>query len=287
MRPAGGGAAQDPNLGDEKTLQEFYHPGDPVADILFNWLPLIGAAALLSVGLFLIFKGYYHYLNSVYLKRSGQVGRARVTAKWIKKGYVDRKERHRKPALKRYFLRFELLDDRRAFSVKQVAPVDLWNRSEPGDTVEVIYHPRLRLMHLTAWSSYSGTNGGAMQMTIGAVLLSSAIATLAVGAFEAFMGPEERQAGADWRRDKAEVLNVGTPADPFLRIFAPGSKMVRVVFGETHGGAFTANQRIIWVSASDITALDIEQGKILAARIDPEDEYNAILDLEIPLGGLE
>ena len=261
-------------------LQEFYKPGDPVGDILFNWLPLLGAMACVCFGLFLIRRGYRHYLNSAYLKRSGLPGRARVTEKWVKEGYVDRKERHRTTPIKRYFLRFELLDDPRAVSVKEIAPVELWNAVEPGDTVSVIYHPRRRLMRLAAWVNYSGTNAGAAQMAIGAVIASSGIATILVGAFDALSGPELRVKGEDWIRDKAEVLNIGTPDDPFLRVFAPGSKMVRVVFGETHGGAFLGNERTLLVTAEQVAANNLADGTILLAWMDPADEYNAILDLE-------
>lgn len=260
--------------------EEFYNPGDPVADILFNWLPVLAAPALLCVGIYLMRKGYVHYMNSVYLKRAGQTGRAEVVKKWVKKSYVDREERHRKPAMKHYFMSFRLLDDPRAFTAKQVAPVDLWERTEPGDTVDVIYHPRRRLMRLSAWTSYSGTNGGRAQMAFGAIMASSAIATMLTGAFESFAAPELDRAGNDWLQDTAEVVQFGTPADPYLRMFAPGSKMVRVVFGDTHGGAFVANQRVIWLSAREVAAQRVTDGAILAAWINPEDEYNAILDLE-------
>ena len=117
-------------------------------------------------------------------------------------------------------------------------------------------------------------------MAIGAVIASSGIATILVGAFDALSGPELRVKGEDWIRDKAEVLNIGTPADPFLRVFAPGSKMVRVVFGETHGGAFLGNERTLLVTAEQVAANNLADGTILLAWMDPADEYNAILDLE-------
>ncbi len=263
-------------------LQEFYRPGDPVGDILFNWLPLLGAVAAGCVGLFLIHRGYRHYLNSAYLERSGQPGRARVTEKWVKEGYVNREDRHRTKPIKHYFLRFELLDDPRAFSVKEAAPVDLWNSTEAGDEVEVIFHPRRRLMRLAAWKNYSGTNAGATQMAFGAVIASSGIAMILTGAYEALSAPEPQIAGANWQRDKAEVLNMGIPADPYLRIFAPGSRIIRVVFGETHGGAFLGNERLVRVTADQIADHGIARGAILVAWMDPENEFNAILDLEQP-----
>ncbi|MEP1354315.1 MAG: hypothetical protein ABJX32_19605 [Tateyamaria sp.] len=261
-------------------IQEMYRPGDPVADILFNWLPLLGTLALGVLGLVMTARGYRHYLNSTYLKRAGQPGLARVTEKWVKEGRVDRSERHRTKPSKRYFLRFQLLDDPRAFSLKEVAPISLWNGVEVGDTVEVLYHPRRRLMRLAAWTNYSGTNAGAAQMAIGAIMLSAAIASIADGAYSALRSSEELIAGENWVRNKAEVLNMGRPADPYLRIFAPGSRMIRVVFGETHGGAFLGNERIIRVTPKQIEAYDIAHGAILVAWMDPENEFNAVLDLE-------
>ena len=37
-------------------MQDFHHPGDPVADILFNWLPFLGFVAFGCVGVFLILR---------------------------------------------------------------------------------------------------------------------------------------------------------------------------------------------------------------------------------------
>ena len=263
-------------------IQEIYRPGDPIGDILFNWLPLLGVVMLGLVGVFIIARGYRHYVNSTYLKRAGQLGKARVIEKWFKEGHVDREERHRTKPTEDYFLRFQLLDDARELSVKEVAPVDLWNEIAVGDTVEVLYHSKRRLMRLAAWTNYSGTNAGFTQMAIGAVMLSAAISAITVGAFSALRGPEQRVAGNEWVRDKAEILTMGTPADPYLRIFAPGSQMIRVVFGETHGGAFLGNERIIWVTPEQIETFDIAYGATLVAWMDPENEYNAILDLERP-----
>ena len=113
-------------------------------------------------------------------------------------------------------------------------------------------------------------------------MLSAAIAAIFAGAFSVLRGPEHRVTGEDWVRDKAEVLNMGIPSDPYKRIFAPGSQMIRVVFGETHGGAMLGNERVIWVSAEQIEAFDIAYGAILVAWMDPENEYNAILHLERP-----
>lgn len=262
--------------------QEVYKPGDPVADILFNWLPLLGAVALACFGLFIVLKGYRQYVNSVFLKEGGRPGRARVIEKWIKKGHVSSEDRHRRQPMKHYFLRYELVDDTRAFSVKQVAPIDLWKEVEPGDTVDVIVHPRRNLMRLAAWKNYIGTNGGAMQMAIGAVLAASAIGTIGAGALDALQGPEPRVAGAEWLRDRAEVLSVGIPADPFLRIFAPGTRMVNVVFGDTKGGALMGNMRMVRISGERISAFEVVDGAILGAWIDPTNEYNAVLDLERP-----
>ena len=73
---------------------------------------------------------------------------------------------------------------------------------------------------------------------------------------------------------------MGVPADPYLRIFSPGSRMIRVVFGDTHGGAFMSNIRVLRVTADQIERFDLETGAILAAWIDPDNEYNAVLDLE-------
>ena len=261
-------------------MQEFYQPGDPVADILFNWLPLIGMAVLGVVGLVVLGRGFRHYVNSTYLKRDGRPGRARIVEKWVKEGHVDREERHRTRAMKHYFLRYQLLDDPRVLIVKEAAPVDLWNGVEIGDDVDVFYHPRRRLMRLAAWKNYNGTGAGTAQMAIGAVMLSAAITAIVVGAFSAWSAPELRTAGENWVQDKAEVLHIGKPADPYLRLFAPGTRMIRVVFGETHGGALLGNERIIRVSEQQIEAFDIAQGAILAAWMDPDNEFNAILELE-------
>ncbi len=261
-------------------IQEIQQPGDPVADILFNWLPFLGMIALGVVGLIITARGYRHYLNSTYLKRAGRPGQARVTDKWVKKGHVGRDERHRTKPSKRYFLRFQLLDDPRVFSLKEVALVDLWNAVEVGDAVDVLYHPRRRLMRLAAWTKYSGTNAGAAQMAIGAIMLSAAIASVAEGAVSALRSPEQRIAGERWVRSKAEVLNMGKPADPYLRMFAPGSRMIRVVFGETHGGAFLGNERFIRVTPAEIETYAIDDEAILVAWMDPENEFNAVLDLE-------
>ena len=261
-------------------MQEFYRPGDPVGDILFNWLPLLGAIAIGIVGLFLISRGYRHYLNSAFLKRSGRPAYARVTKKWIEKGYANRSERHRTPPIKYYYLKYELRDDKRNFARQEAAPAELWDRVEIGDLVDVIAHPRMKLMRLSAWTKYRGKDAGAVQMAMGAVALSAAITTIISGAFDAMRPPEARQISADWVRDRAEVVQIGRPADPFLRIFSPGSRMIRVVFGDTHGGAFVANQRVVRVTSDQISAYEITDGAILEAWMDPADEYNAILHLE-------
>lgn len=58
--------------------------------------------------------------------------------------------------------------------------------------------------------------------------------------------------------------------------------MIRVVFGETHGGAFMGNESMVRMSADQVTAFETSEGTILLAWIDPEDEFNAILELERP-----
>ena len=263
-------------------MQEFHHPGDPVADILFNWLPFLGLVVFGCVGAFLILRGYRLYLKSAFLNRDGQPGAARVVKKWIVEGHVDRNERHRTKAVSSHFLRYQLQDDARAFSADEVAPSDLWKRLEPGDAVDVIVHPRRKLMRLAAWKTHRGANAGALQMAMGAVAMSAALATILMGAYNAIQRAEPKVTGPDWRRDKAEILAIGAPADPYLRIFAPGTKLIQVVFGDTAGGAFMANQRVIRVTAKQIDAYSLSNGATLAAWIDPANEYNAILELERP-----
>ena len=263
-------------------IQEIHSPGDPVADILFNWLPLIGALAIAGFGLLIIIRGYRLFLNSTYLKRHGQPGRARVTKKWVSqnKSHFDRPD-DRKP-IDRHFLQYQLLTDRRAFSVEEVAPIDLWNQVEPGEVVDVIYHPRRPLMRLAAWGNHNVARGGAMQMAMGAIALSAAVATILSGTFGAMSAPAQRDIGAGWLPDKAKVLNMGSPSDPYLRVFAPDAKMIRVVFGETQGGAMLGNERILRVSAEQIETHNVAEGATLKAWIDPDNEYNAILELERP-----
>ncbi len=263
-------------------MQDFHHPGDPVADILFNWLPFLGLVIFGCVGAFLILRGYRLYLKSAFLNRDGQSGLARVTEKWVKEGHVDRSERHRTKGVTSHFLRYQLLGDLRALTTDEVAPIELWKDVKPGDTVDVIVHTRRPLMRLAAWKNHSGTRAGAVQMVMGAVAMSSAMATILTGAYGAIQGPEPQTIPADWRRDKAEILAIGTPADPYLRIFAPGTKLIQGVFGDTTGGAFMANQRVIRVSAEQIGAYGLSHGAILGAWFDPANEYNAVLELERP-----
>ncbi len=263
-------------------MQDFHYPGDPVADVLFNWLPLIGLVIFGCVGVFLISRGYRLYLKSAFLNRDGQPGIARVLKKWTKDSHVDHKERHRTKHITSYFLRYQLLDDPREFAEDEVAPTGLWKKVEPGDTVDVIVHPRRRMMRLAAWKAHSGKNAGALQMAMGAVAMSSAFATILIGAYGAIQEAEPKFIGSDWRRDKAEILAIGTPADPYLRIFTPGTKLIQVVFGDTQGGALMANQRVIRVSADQISAYNLSQGATLSAWIDPANEYNAVLELERP-----
>ena len=137
-------------------------------------------------------------------------------------------------------------------------------------------------MRLAAWENHNVARGGAMQMAVGAVALSAALATILSGAFSAISAPAHREIGAGWLPDKAEVLNMGGPSDPYLRVFAPGTKMIRVVFGETHGGAMLGNERILRVSAEQIETHSVTEGATLKAWIDPDNEYNAILELERP-----
>ncbi|MEQ3707887.1 hypothetical protein [Tateyamaria sp.] len=111
-------------------------------------------------------------------------------------------------------------------------------------------------------------------------MVSASVGMIIPGAVSAMIGPDNKTIAPDWKKEQAEVLLVGDPADPYLRLFAPHKKYIRVVFGDTHGGAFMANIRMVLVTPAQIEEFQISDGTILAAWVDPQDEYNAILDLE-------
>ncbi|MEM1313807.1 MAG: hypothetical protein AAGI51_04580, partial [Pseudomonadota bacterium] len=100
------------------------------------------------------------------------------------------------------------------------------------------------------------------------------------GALAAMSGPDWRDKGDDWIVERAEILQIAAPADPYLRVFAPSKRYVRVVFGDTQGRAWMANQRMILVSPEQLDGIDMSEGAILKAWMNPADEYDAILDLE-------
>jgi hypothetical protein len=259
---------------------EFYHPGDPVADILFNWSPLIAVALVCAFGGILMSLGFRAYVRAARLKASGVPGQAKIIAKGLKKGYVDREERQRSAPTKYHFLLYERQDNGRTYRHKEVAPLDLWDRLNEGDMVEIIYLPGRPLMRLAGWSDMVGHGGGMAQMALGGLMTSVAAGMLISGALSAMSGPEFREKGAEWIADQAEVLALGQPADGYLRLFAPDIRYVRVVFGDTQGGALMANQRLILLTPEQHAGTDIREGAILKAWIDPANAYNAILDLE-------
>ena len=261
-------------------ITEILTPGDPVGDILFNWLPFLGVAAVGVVGVFLMMLGFRTYVKAAWLRKSGIKGHAVVTEKWIKKGYVDREERHRTKPLKYHYLRFERSNNGKTYSEKEVAPIDLWRDVEPGDEVEVIYLPGGALMRLSGWSHTIGHGARVVQMVAGALMGSASVSMIIPGAVSAMIRPDYKTTAPDWIPEQAEVLRIGDPADPYLRLFAPNKKYIRVVFGDTHGGAFMANTRMVLVTQAQIEEFQISDGTILAAWMDPQDEYNAILDLE-------
>ena len=261
-------------------IPEIVKPGDPAGDILFNWLPFLGVAAVCVVGVYLLTIGFRTYVKAAMLRKHGVKGRAVVTEKWIKKGHVDREERHRTTPPKYHFLRFERTEIGRTYSEKEVAPINLWRDIEPGDDVEVIYLPNGALMRLAGWSHKIGHAGGVAQLGIGALMTSASVGMMLPEAVSAMIGPDYKTIAPDWKQEQAEVLRIGDPSDPYLRLFAPHKKYIRVVFGDTHGGAFMANIRLVLVTRAQIEEFQISDGTILAAWMDPEDEYNAILDLE-------
>jgi hypothetical protein len=262
-------------------ISEIYQPGDPVADILFNWMPLLGALLVCVLGGVMLLLGFRTYLKAALLRKSGIKGQAVVREKWLKKGTVDREDRKRTTVPKHHYLRYELETDGRVISAKEVAPIDLWRKVQPGDKVDVIYLPRGRMMRLAGWSHLIGHGAGAGQLIAGAVMVSGAVSTILGGAFSAMSGPEYQEPGPDWVADQTEVLFVGRPADPFLRLFAPGKRYVQVVFGDTRGGALMANQRLVLLTLEQMAGRELTEGNVLKAWIDPDNEYNAILDLEV------
>lgn len=262
-------------------IQEIYQPGDPVADILFNWSPLIGALFFGGVGLVVLVLGFRTFVKAAKLRKSGVEGQAVVRRKWIKRGYVRREDRNRTTPTKYHYLEYERETDGRAVSAREVAPIDLWRAVEPGDSVEVIYLPRGKLMRLAAWSHKIGHGAGAGQMIIGALMVSASASMVLAGALAAFSGPDYREIGQDWEIDQAEVLYVGRPADPFLRLLSPGRRYLQVVFGDTEGGALMANQRLVLLTQAQMGGQEVREGDVLRAWIDPENEYNAVLDMEL------
>jgi len=261
-------------------MMEFHRPGDPVADILFNWLPLIGAALVCAVGLHLLSLGFAAYVKAAILRRSGVAGRAIVTAKWVEKGYVSREERRRTRPMKRYWLRFERREGRRRWAAKDIAPLGLWEETEPGAEVDVVYLPRGPFMQLSGWPNRDGRRGGGVQMSLGAVMAAGAGAMILEGAVAAMEGPDYREPGPNWIVERAEVLQVGQPANPYHRVFAPSKRLIRVVFGDTQGGAWMANQRHILISPEQADGIDLVRGAVLKAWMNPADEYDAILEIE-------
>ncbi len=261
-------------------ITEIVKPGDPIGDVLFNWLPFLGVVAVGVVGVFMLVLGFRTYVKAAMLRKYGVKGRAVVTEKWIKKGHVDREERHRTTPPKYHYLRFERSETGQTHSEKEVAPIDLWRAVEPGDEVDVIYLPNGALMRLAGWSHTIGHGAGVVQLGAGALMVSASVGMIIPGAFSAMIGPDNKTIAPDWKKEQAEVLLVGDPADPYLRLFAPHKKYIRVVFGDTHGGAFMANIRMVLVTPAQIEEFQISDGTILAAWMDPQDEYNAILDLE-------
>lgn len=260
--------------------EEMYQPGDPVADILFNWSPLIGAVLACLFGIILLQQGFRAYVKAARLKKSGVRGHAIITRKWMKKGYVDRDERHLSKPTKYHFLQFERSDSGRNFSEKEVAPIDVWSEVELGDQVEVIYLQGSSLMRLAAWPDLLGHSAGLVQLAAGSVLVAVSSGMLISGAFAAVRNPEYRSIGADWLSAQAEVLNIGIPADPYIRLFAPDKKYIQVVFGDTQGGALMANQQVILLSPEQFSGRDISVGNVIKAWMDPGNEYNAVLDIE-------
>ncbi|OED45993.1 hypothetical protein AB838_21365 [Rhodobacteraceae bacterium (ex Bugula neritina AB1)] len=260
--------------------EEIYQPGDPVADILFNWSPLIVAALACAFGLFLILLGFRNYVKAALLKKSGVKGHATVTQKWLKKGYVDRDDRHHTKPTKYHYLRYERSNGGKILTEKEVAPIALWKEIEPGDQVEVIYLPGRSMMRLASWPDQIGLSAGLLQLTIGALVTATSAGMMISSALAAMSGPEYRDIGPDWIVDTAEVLNVGIPADPYLRLLAPQKTYVKVVFGDTQGGALMANQRLVLLSPEQFAGHDISEGAILKAWLQPENEYNAVLEIE-------
>ena len=101
---------------------EMYQPGDPVADILFNWLPFIGAVLAGAVGVVLLMLGFRSYVTAALLKKHGVRGRAVVRKKWVRRGFVKQEERARVNPMEYHYLRIERSDGGRVFSVREVAP---------------------------------------------------------------------------------------------------------------------------------------------------------------------
>lgn len=261
-------------------FQDVYQPGDPVADFLFNWLPVVGVASVGVLGIALLIIGFRKFVKAMALKKWGAEGRAVITGKWLKEGFVRREERHRTAPLKYHYLRFQREEKGRMVSAQEVAPLDIWQACEPGDTVDVVYLPRGSLMRLANWPYKLAAGAGMAQLAIGALMTSASASMIIAGAFSAMNGPNYAEMTPDWSAERAEVLWIGDPADPYLRIFAPGKKYLQVVFGDTNGGAFMANQRLVLMSPEQLEGLDISEGTILKAWMDPLDEYNAILELE-------
>ncbi|UWQ80115.1 DUF3592 domain-containing protein [Leisingera sp. S132] len=260
---------------------EIYQPGDPVADILFNWSPLVAAALACAFGAVLLHLGFWTYVKAAWLKRSGVECNARVTGKWLKKGYADRRERDRAKPAKYHYLQFERTEGGRIYSAKDVAPIALWEEVEPGDQVAVVHLPGRALMRLSGWPDHIGRNAGVFQMAAGGLITAFSASIMISGALAALGGPEYQEIGSDWIRDQAVVQRVGTPADPYIRLFAPDKIYVHVNIGDTQGGRLMANQRLVLLSPEQFAGARISENDVLKAWVDPAQANNAVLDMEL------
>ena len=261
-------------------ISEIHQPGDPVADILFNWLPFFALIAVTLLAGYFMWLGFRTFVKSALLRKYGVAGQALVTEKWVKSNRARQAERNRTPPVRYHFVTVEMEAGGRRYSSTEVAPIEIWEAVNTGDPVDVVYVPTRSLMRLSSWSHGIGQSAGVLQMSVGAVAFSIAFGVFSSSAWEAYAGTNFLEKEPDWGVTTAKIQGIYVPADPFLRLFAPEKRMIHVVFGDTNDGALAGNDRLVLVSPAQIAGLEQSAGTRLNAWVDPENEFNAILDLE-------
>lgn len=256
--------------------------GGAVGDFLFVWLPMVVGISACLCGSYLIWLGFSDYSAAATLRRAG----VRTTGTVVSKTAAEEMRpvgavRRHGEGTTHYCLTYVFSVDARKFERSEVAPVDLWLASQAGSEVDVIYFPRdPAISRLAAWPGAIGHIAGAAQLAVGVGLTGLALGWLVTGSLAALSGPEHVRPGAGWVPLTATVERVRLPEDPFLRLLAPGARIVDVEIGRTDNVDAMGTHREVLVYPEQLARGPVVPGDRLPALMDPENEENAILALE-------